>query len=66
MSKARKVGVTAQKSPSHPPANIMGLPFFVPGFIPGNRVVIYGSHAGLEAALRRHSALVEDKVRADL
>ncbi len=33
--------------------HIMGLPFFVPGFIPGNRVVIYGSHAGLEAALLR-------------
>jgi len=33
--------------------HIMGLPFFVPAFIPGNRVVIYGSHAGLEAALRR-------------
>ena len=33
--------------------HIMGLPFFVPAFIPGNRVVIYGSHAELEAALRR-------------
>ncbi len=33
--------------------HIMGLPFFVPAFIPGNRVVIYGSHLGLEAALRR-------------
>ena len=33
--------------------HIMGLPFFVPAFIPGNRVVIYGSHAQLEAALRR-------------
>jgi phosphoribosyl 1,2-cyclic phosphodiesterase len=33
--------------------HIMGLPFFVPGFIPGNRVVVYGSHAVLEAALRR-------------
>jgi phosphoribosyl 1,2-cyclic phosphodiesterase len=33
--------------------HIMGLPFFVPAFIPGNRVVIYGSHEGLEAALRR-------------
>ena len=33
--------------------HIMGLPFFVPAFIPGNRVVIYGSHDGLEAALRR-------------
>ena len=33
--------------------HIMGLPFFVPAFIPGNRVVIYGGHRGLEAALRR-------------
>ncbi len=33
--------------------HIMGLPFFVPAFIPGNRVVIYGSHRQLEAALRR-------------
>ena len=33
--------------------HIMGLPFFVPAFIPGNRVVIYGCHEGLEAALRR-------------
>ncbi|HEY2976829.1 MAG TPA: MBL fold metallo-hydrolase, partial [Burkholderiaceae bacterium] len=33
--------------------HIMGLPFFVPAFIPGNRVIIYGSHRELEAALRR-------------
>ncbi|MGE5339766.1 MAG: MBL fold metallo-hydrolase [Gemmatimonadota bacterium] len=33
--------------------HIMGLPFFVPAFIPGNRVVIYGGHAELEYALRR-------------
>ena len=33
--------------------HIMGLPFFVPGFITGHRLVVYGSHAGLEAALRR-------------
>jgi phosphoribosyl 1,2-cyclic phosphodiesterase len=33
--------------------HIMGLPFFVPAFIPGNRVIIYGSHLELEAALRR-------------
>ena len=33
--------------------HIMGLPFFVPAFIPGNRVIFYGSHANLEAALRR-------------
>jgi phosphoribosyl 1,2-cyclic phosphodiesterase len=33
--------------------HIMGLPFFVPAFVPGNRVVVYGSHRELEAALRR-------------
>jgi phosphoribosyl 1,2-cyclic phosphodiesterase len=33
--------------------HIMGLPFFVPAFVPGNRLVFYGSHPGLEAALRR-------------
>ena len=33
--------------------HIMGLPFFTPAYIPGNRVCIYGGHAGLEAALRR-------------
>ena len=33
--------------------HIMGLPFFTPAFVPGNRVVIYGSHHGVEAALRR-------------
>jgi phosphoribosyl 1,2-cyclic phosphodiesterase len=33
--------------------HIMGLPFFVPAFIPGNRVIVYGSHAELEMALRR-------------
>ncbi len=33
--------------------HIMGLPFFTPAYIPGNRVIFYGGHAGLEAALRR-------------
>jgi phosphoribosyl 1,2-cyclic phosphodiesterase len=33
--------------------HIMGLPFFVPAFIPGNKVIFYGGHRGLEAALRR-------------
>ena len=36
--------------------HIMGLPFFVPAYIPGNRVVFYGSHLELEAALRRQQA----------
>ena len=33
--------------------HIMGLPFFTPAYIPGNRVVVYGGHPHLEAALRR-------------
>ena len=33
--------------------HIMGLPFFTPAYIPGNRVFIYGGHPELEAALRR-------------
>jgi phosphoribosyl 1,2-cyclic phosphodiesterase len=33
--------------------HIMGLPFFIPAYIPGNRIVIYGGHAGLEQGLRR-------------
>jgi phosphoribosyl 1,2-cyclic phosphodiesterase len=33
--------------------HIMGLPFFVPAFIPGNRVVVHGGHEQLEFALRR-------------
>ena len=36
--------------------HIMGLPFFVPAYIPGNRIIFYGGHAGLEAALRRQQA----------
>jgi len=33
--------------------HIMGLPFFGPAYIPGNRILIYGSHSWLESALRR-------------
>jgi phosphoribosyl 1,2-cyclic phosphodiesterase len=33
--------------------HIMGMPFFVPAYIPGNRIHIYGGHAELEHALRR-------------
>jgi phosphoribosyl 1,2-cyclic phosphodiesterase len=33
--------------------HIMGFPFFTPAYIPGNRIRIYGCHAGLEDALRR-------------
>jgi phosphoribosyl 1,2-cyclic phosphodiesterase len=33
--------------------HIMGLPFFGPAYIPGNRLIFYGAHRELEAALRR-------------
>ncbi len=33
--------------------HIMGLPFFIPAYLPGNRIRIYGGHQGLEKALRR-------------
>jgi phosphoribosyl 1,2-cyclic phosphodiesterase len=33
--------------------HIMGFPFFTPAYIPGNRIRIYGAHAGLEEALKR-------------
>ena len=36
--------------------HIMGLPFFGPAYIPGNRLCIYGGHPGLEAALRRQQS----------
>jgi phosphoribosyl 1,2-cyclic phosphodiesterase len=33
--------------------HIMGLPFFRPAYVPGNRIRFYGGHPDLEAALRR-------------
>lgn len=33
--------------------HIMGFPFFPPAYIPGNRILIHGCHAQLEAAFRR-------------
>lgn len=33
--------------------HIMGFPFFTPSFIPGNRIIIYGCHAHLEASFQR-------------
>jgi phosphoribosyl 1,2-cyclic phosphodiesterase len=33
--------------------HINGFPFFMPAYIPGNRITIYGCHAWLEEALRR-------------
>ncbi|HIE03514.1 MAG TPA: MBL fold metallo-hydrolase [Candidatus Latescibacteria bacterium] len=32
--------------------HIMGFPFFEPAYVPGNRMVIYGGHEGLEARLK--------------
>jgi phosphoribosyl 1,2-cyclic phosphodiesterase len=36
--------------------HIMGMPFFAPAYIPGNRITIYGGHAELEIAFRRQQA----------
>jgi phosphoribosyl 1,2-cyclic phosphodiesterase len=36
--------------------HIMGLPFFTPAYLPGNRVVIHGCHARLEEAFLRQQA----------
>jgi ribonuclease BN (tRNA processing enzyme) len=49
----------------------MGLPFFTPAYIPGNRIRFYGSHPGLAAALKRQqeppSFPVDwDTLRADI
>lgn len=33
--------------------HIMGLPFFTPAYIPGNRIVVHSGHAKARAALRR-------------
>jgi phosphoribosyl 1,2-cyclic phosphodiesterase len=33
--------------------HIMGFPFFAPAYVPGNRIIIHGCHAELEAAFRR-------------
>jgi phosphoribosyl 1,2-cyclic phosphodiesterase len=36
--------------------HIMGFPFFLPAYIPGNRIRIYGCHPILEEAFRRQNA----------
>ncbi len=36
--------------------HIMGFPFFVPAYIPGNRIRIYGCHAALEQAYRAQNS----------
>jgi len=51
--------------------HIMGLPFFQPAYIPGNRIVIYGGHRDLQAALRRQMdqpsfPVPFDALRADI
>jgi phosphoribosyl 1,2-cyclic phosphodiesterase len=33
--------------------HVQGFPFFVPAYVPGNRIRIHGCHEGLEAAFRR-------------
>jgi phosphoribosyl 1,2-cyclic phosphodiesterase len=33
--------------------HLMGFPFFAPAWLPGNRVIIYGGHAGLREAFER-------------
>lgn len=33
--------------------HLMGFPYFAPMYIPGNRIVIHGCHAGLEEAVRK-------------
>ena len=36
--------------------HIQGFPFFMPAYIPGNRILIYGFHADLAEAFRRQNA----------
>jgi phosphoribosyl 1,2-cyclic phosphodiesterase len=36
--------------------HIMGFPFFMPAYIPGNRIRLYGCHAELEEGFRRQNA----------
>jgi phosphoribosyl 1,2-cyclic phosphodiesterase len=45
--------------------HIMGLPFFTPAYLPGNRLFVYGCHAELEAALRRQMDPPSFPVRFD-
>ena len=33
--------------------HIQGFPFFVPAYIPGNRIIVHGCHEGLEEGFRR-------------
>lgn len=45
--------------------HIMGFPFFVPAYVPGNRIVFYGCHEDLEEAMRRQHAAPSFPVEFD-
>lgn len=45
--------------------HIMGFPFFVPAYIPGNRIIIYGCHEQLETAFRRQQEPISFPVTFD-
>ncbi len=45
--------------------HIMGLPFFTPVYVPGNRIVIHSCHPHVEFALRRQQAEPSFPVRFD-
>lgn len=45
--------------------HIMGFPFFVPAFIPGNRIKFHGGHPTLELALRRQQEKISFPVPLD-
>ena len=45
--------------------HIMGMPFFVPGFVPGSKIVIHSGHADAEAALRRQQEEISFPVPFD-
>ena len=45
--------------------HIMGLPFFTPVYVPGNRIVIHSCHPQVEFALRRQQAEPSFPVRFD-
>jgi phosphoribosyl 1,2-cyclic phosphodiesterase len=45
--------------------HIMGFPFFVPAYVPGNRIVFYGCHEELEMAMRRQHAAPSFPVEFD-
>ena len=36
--------------------HIMGFPFFMPAYVPGNRIHVYGCHPTMEEALRRQNS----------